>query len=38
MDDASQHNLDALKELGTETAQKFGKELDKLVDMLLANN
>jgi uncharacterized protein len=38
MDDASRQNLDALKELGTETAQKFGKELDKFVDLLLSNN
>jgi uncharacterized protein len=38
MDEASQPNLDALKELGTETAQIYGKELDRLVDMLLASN
>jgi len=38
MDDARQENLDALKELGTETAQKYGKELDLFVDMLMAEN
>jgi uncharacterized protein len=35
MDDASQANLSALKELGTETAQTFEKELDKFVNMMV---
>jgi patatin-like phospholipase/acyl hydrolase len=35
MDDASQENLDALKELGTETAQKFDKLLDEFVNLLV---
>jgi uncharacterized protein len=35
MDDASQENLNALKELGTETAQKFDRQLDEFVNLLL---
>ncbi len=35
MDDASQDNLNALKELGTETAQKFDKKLDDFVKLLI---
>lgn len=35
MDDASQKNLLALKALGTETAQKFNKQLDDFVELLV---
>lgn len=35
MDDASQENLNALKELGSETAQKFDKQLDEFVKFLV---
>ena len=35
MDDASQENLNALKELGTETAQRFDDQLDKFVKFLV---
>ena len=35
MDDASQENLNALKELGTETAQKFDSQLDEFVKFLV---
>ena len=35
MDDASQENLSALKELGTETAQKFDSQLDQFVNLLI---
>jgi patatin-like phospholipase/acyl hydrolase len=35
MDDASQENLDALKELGTETAQKLNSQLDEFVKFLV---
>ncbi|HJZ41893.1 MAG TPA: hypothetical protein VJ203_16105, partial [Bacteroidales bacterium] len=35
MDDASQENLSALKELGTETAQKFDSQLDKFINLLM---
>jgi len=34
MDDASKENLIALRELGTETAQKFDNELDKFIKFL----
>lgn len=37
MDDASEDNLSALKELGTETAQKFDSQLDEFVKMLVSN-
>lgn len=36
MDDASQENMQALKELGIEVAQNFDKQLDDLVKQLLA--
>jgi patatin-like phospholipase/acyl hydrolase len=36
MDDASQENLNGLKELGTETAQKFDTQLDDIVKMLVS--
>lgn len=35
MDDASQKNLLALKALGTETAQKFGNQLDEFVELII---
>jgi patatin-like phospholipase/acyl hydrolase len=35
MDDASQENLNALKELGTETAQKYDSQIDEFVKLLL---
>jgi patatin-like phospholipase/acyl hydrolase len=35
MDDASKENLSALKELGTETAQKFDSQLDEFVNLLI---
>ena len=35
MDDASQGNLNALKELGTETAQIFDNQLDEFVKLLV---
>jgi uncharacterized protein len=35
MDDASQENLNALKELGTETAQIADSQLDKFVNLLI---
>lgn len=35
MADGSKANLEALRKLGTETAQKFNAELDALVDMLI---
>lgn len=35
MDDASQENMNALKELGTETAQKFDAQLDAFVKFLI---
>jgi hypothetical protein len=35
MDDASQDNLNALKELGTETAQVADSQLDKFVRLLI---
>jgi len=35
MDDASQENLNALKELGTETAQIFDNQLDEFVKLLV---
>lgn len=35
MDDASQQNLNALKELGSETAQRFSKHLDEFVDLVM---
>jgi uncharacterized protein len=35
MDDASAQNLAALKELGTETAQKFDRELDEFINYLV---
>lgn len=35
MDDASRHNISALKELGSETAQKFDKQLDQMADQLV---
>ncbi len=38
MDDASQENLNALKELGTETAQKFDNQLDEFVNLLVETN
>jgi len=37
MDDASQENLAALKELGTETAQNFEKQIDRFVRLLVLN-
>lgn len=36
MDDASQENMQALKELGIEVAEKNSNELDALVEMLVA--
>jgi len=35
MDDASRENLMALKELGTETAQKFDSQLDEFIKFLV---
>ena len=35
MDDASPRNLQALKELGTYTAQNFDVQLDAMVDLLI---
>ena len=35
MDDASEENLQALKELGTYTGQNFDKELDAIVDLIV---
>ncbi len=35
MDDASQENLNALQELGDETAQKFDKQIDEFVKFLV---
>ena len=35
MDDASQDNLNALKELGSETAQRFDEQLDEFVKFLV---
>lgn len=35
MDDASPQNLHALKELGTETAQKFDSQIDEFVKLLV---
>lgn len=35
MDDATQENVDALQQLGTETAQDHDDELDRLVELLL---
>lgn len=35
MDDASQENLNGLKELGTETAQKFDNQLNEFVKLLI---
>ncbi len=35
MDDASQQNLNALKELGTEAAQEFDARLDEFVELLV---
>jgi len=34
MDNASMANLNALKELGTECAEKHNDELNKMVDLL----
>jgi patatin-like phospholipase/acyl hydrolase len=38
MDDASPENMNALSELGTETAQKFDDQLDKFVKLLVLQN
>jgi hypothetical protein len=35
MDDASPKNLQALKELGTYTAQNFDTQLDAFVDLII---
>jgi uncharacterized protein len=35
MDDASTENLNALKELGTETAQIFNRQLDEFVELIV---
>lgn len=35
MDDASEKNLQALKDLGTETAMAFNKQLDEFVELLI---
>ena len=38
MDDASDDNIKALIEVGTETAEKCGPELDRLVELIISDN
>ena len=35
LDDATEENMNALRELGAETAQKFEKELDEFIKYLI---